>query len=184
MPVKKVGWRDLAKGVRYMVPPLLDIQRGNLLRLAGLRPASKQSIGKVIEYWARRTPHNIALRFEDQQWTYAQFNAWANRLAACWAEQGVGPGDTVAIMMENRPEALACVAATVKLGAIAGMLNHNQCGEVLEHSIQLVTPRLLVVSAECAAGPGHHLFYPSGKRPEHRAASPVDLLPVARRRPG
>ena len=122
MPVKKVGWRDLAKGVRYMVPPLLDIQRGNLLRLAGLRPASKQSIGKVIEYWARRTPHNIALRFEDQQWTYAQFNAWANRLAACWAEQGVGPGDTVAIMMENRPEALACVAATVKLGAIAGML--------------------------------------------------------------
>ena len=130
MPVKKVGWRDLAKGVRYMVPPLLDIQRGNLLRLAGLRPASKQSIGKVIEYWARRTPHNIALRFEDQQWTYAQFNAWANRLAACWAEQGVGPGDTVAIMMENRPEALACVAATVKLGAIAGMLNHNQSGEV------------------------------------------------------
>ena len=75
MPVKKVGWRDLAKGVRYMVPPLLDIQRGNLLRLAGLRPASKQSIGKVIEYWARRTPHNIAFRFEAQQWTYAQFNA-------------------------------------------------------------------------------------------------------------
>ncbi|WP_414431011.1 long-chain-acyl-CoA synthetase [Alcanivorax sp. IL3] len=172
MPVKKVGWRDLAKGVRYMVPPLLDIQRGNLLRLAGLRPASKQSIGKVIEYWARRTPHNIALRFEDQQWTYAQFNAWANRLAACWAEQGVGPGDTVAIMMENRPEALACVAATVKLGAIAGMLNHNQSGEVLEHSIQLVTPRLLVVSAECAAALATTCFTPVASAPNTAQPAP------------
>lgn len=157
-----------------MVPPLLDIQRSNLLRLAGLRPSSKQSIGKVIQYWASRTPHNIALRFEDQQWTYAQFNAWANRLAACWREQGVGAGDTVAIMMENRPEALACVAATVKLGAIAAMLNHNQTGEVLEHSIQLVKPRLLVVSAECAAALATTRFTPTPSAPN--SSSPASSI--------
>jgi fatty-acyl-CoA synthase len=41
------------------------------------------------------------------------------------------------------------VAATVKLGAIAGMLNHNQRGEVLGHSIALLKPKALALSAEC-----------------------------------
>ena len=51
--------------------------------------------------------------------------------------------------MENRPEVLACVIAAVKLGAVAAMLNHNQRGEVLSHSIKLVKAKLLVVSDEC-----------------------------------
>ncbi|MDX1805091.1 MAG: long-chain-acyl-CoA synthetase [Alcanivorax sp.] len=149
MTAKTVHWQDLAKGAIQMVPQLANIRRTNLLRLAGLRPGRRQSIGRVLEYWARKAPHQVALTFEGQQWTYREFNAWANRIAACWAEQGVGPGDRVAILMENRPQVLACVAATLKLGAIAGMLNHNQRGEVLAHSIQLVAPKLLVISAEC-----------------------------------
>ena len=43
--------------------------------------------------------------------------------------------------MENRPEVLACVAATVKLGGVAAMLNHHQRGDALTHSIELTRPR-------------------------------------------
>ncbi len=146
--IKQVGIRDIGKGALQALKQAPAVNKG-IFTLATVRPGSKQSIGKVLEKWARKKPHNIALRFEDNAWTYASFNAWANRIANEWKAQGVKPGDCVALLMENRPELLACVAATVKIGAIAGMLNSNQKGDVLNHSIGLVKPRILVVSAEC-----------------------------------
>lgn len=164
---------DIARGLLQAAPEMLDINRGNLLRLAGLNPNSRQSIGKVVEFWARWTPDRIALQFDNQQWTYRELNAWANRLANLWAARGIGAGDTVAILMENRPEVLACVIAAMKLGAIAAMLNHNQRAEVLSHSIGLVRVKLLVISSEClqaiettdytpAKSPNLHFFWYGG----------------------
>ena len=147
---KKVGILELAKGMIEMAPEAPSAGLG-LLKMSILRPDSKQSIGKVLEHWARKTPQATALAFEDKTWNYQEFNGWANRLAAAFSQHGIGVGDTVAILMENRPEALACVAATAKLGAIAGLLNHNQQGDVLSHSIGLVKPKVLIVSAECQA---------------------------------
>lgn len=145
---KKVGLRDLAKGSMGALPDMASVARG-LGGMVMTRPASRQSIGKIIEYWASKTPDAPALRFDDQVWTYDQFNRWANQLARCFQQQGVGEGDVVAILMTNQPEALACVAATVKLGAIAGLLNHNQRGDVLAHSIDLVKPKVIVAAADC-----------------------------------
>ncbi len=144
----QVKLSDIARGLLRAAPDVINLN-WRLLKYAVLRPASKQSIGRVIEEWARIAPQRVALRFDDRCWTYAEFNAWANRLASAFAAHGVKPGDAVAILMENRPEALACVAATVKLGAVAGMLNHNQRGDALAHSIKLIKPRLIVVGAEC-----------------------------------
>ena len=39
------------------------------------------------------------------------------------------------MLSKNRPEALFVALAAVKLGATAGMLNYNQRGDVLEHSL-------------------------------------------------
>ena len=145
----QIGIRDIARGVLQAAPEMLDLNRGNLLRLAGLNPDSRQSIGKVVEFWARWTPDRVALRYDDRAWTYRELNAWANRLAHLWAARGIRSGDTVAILMENRPEVLACVIAAMKLGAIAAMLNHHQRAEVLNHSIGLVRVKLLVIHDEC-----------------------------------
>ena len=147
---KKVGLRDIARGALQAIPDLVTLNKG-LFGLATLKPDSKLSIGRILERWARQTPQRVAVRWQDQQWTYAEFNSWANRLSASFAAQGVGSGDTVAILAENSPMQLACVAAAVKLGAIAGMLNFNQRGETLNHSIGQVKPKVLVLSAECRA---------------------------------
>lgn len=146
---KKVGLRDIALGALAAIPDLLTVNRG-LFGLAMLKPDSEMSIGRVLERWARQTPDRVAVQWQDRRWTYAEFNSWVNRLAASFAHSGVHSGDTVAILAENSPTQLACVAAAVKLGAIAGMLNFNQRGDVLSHSINLVKPRLIVLSDECA----------------------------------
>ncbi len=145
---RRIGLTDLARGIARGAPEALRIPRG-LFSLATLRPNSRRSIGRVIEHWAARTPTAPALRFEDREWSYARFNAWANRIAAAWAARGIGRGDTVALLMGNRPETLACVTAAVKLGAVAGLLNHQQRGEVLAHSLSQIDPALLVFGADC-----------------------------------
>jgi acyl-CoA synthetase (AMP-forming)/AMP-acid ligase II len=144
----EVHLRDLARGVLRALPDTLSFNKGvwNLLRFAPDKPAS---IGLWLEQIAQRDPRRTALVFEERRWSYAEFNAWANRIAAVYRAHGLGSGGTVAILMENRPEVLACVAAAVKLGGIAAMLNHNQRGEVLSHSISLIKPRIVVAGAEC-----------------------------------
>ncbi|MEN8821605.1 MAG: long-chain-acyl-CoA synthetase [Abyssibacter sp.] len=146
---KRVGLGDIARGVVRCVPDTPSIARG-LYQLVTIRPGSQQSIGRVIEHWADKTPNAPALRFEGRTWSYGEFNAWVNRIAAALAADGIAPGQTVAVLMENRPEALACVAAALKLGAVAGLLNHNQRGDVLRHSIDLIGPSAILISAECA----------------------------------
>jgi len=182
---KNIGLRDIARGALQALPDLITLNKG-LFGLATLKPDSKLSIGLVLERWAKQTPHAIAVRWQDQQWTYAEFNSWANRLAASFAARGVGYGDTVAILAENSPTQLACVAAAVKLGGIAGMLNYNQRGETLSHSIGLVKPKVLVLSAECRTalestpclpGNGMTLFWTGG---ETRAPTPEGYIDLDR----
>jgi acyl-CoA synthetase (AMP-forming)/AMP-acid ligase II len=139
--------RDIARGLLRGIPDTLTVQKG-LWNLLTVRPDSSGSIGLLLEKQAQRYPDRPALVFEDRSWTYAEFNAWANRCATVFRKHGVKAGDAVGILMENRPEVLACVAGVVKLGAIAGMLNHHQRGEVLSHSITLTKARLLVVGDE------------------------------------
>lgn len=145
-----IRFGDLARGVLKTLPGALGANRG-LFKLATLKPDSADSIGLHLQQLARRHPRRTALVFEDRRWTYSEFNNWANRIAHVLRARGVVAGDAVAILMENRPEVLACVAGVVKLGAVAGMLNHNQRGEVLTHSLKLTRARVVIVGDECIA---------------------------------
>ena len=60
------------------------------------------------------------------------------------AARGVGRGDVVGIMLKNSPRAVLLMLAVVKLGAIAGMLNYNQRGKVLAHSVGLLDSVVLI----------------------------------------
>src|SRR5690606_16256887 len=97
---------------------------------------------------ADRNPERTFLRFEGQSLSYGDANAQVNRYAAVLTSQGVRRGDVVAVLMGNRPETLLVALAAVKLGAAAGMLNTNQRGDVLEHSLSLLDARVLVVEEE------------------------------------
>ncbi len=140
---------QLVRGVLRGLPDAMTVNRG-LLGLALARPERHQSVGAVLEKWARKRPHATAITFENERYTWLQFNVWANRVASVLKAQGVRSGDTVGILMDNRPATLAAIAGTLKLGAIAGMLNHKQSGEVLQHSVGLIQPRVMFVGEECA----------------------------------
>lgn len=107
------------------------------------------SVGLVLEDRARQYPDHTALLFEDRRWSYAEFNAWVNRLASMFKGAGVKSGTTVALLAENHAVALAVVAALAKIGAAAGMLNPALRGDALRHSVAAMRPGHFVVAGEC-----------------------------------
>jgi fatty-acyl-CoA synthase len=118
--------------------------------LGGLsaRPGSKTSIGKVFQERAEHYGDRVFLQMGDQKITYREANETANRYAAALAARGVGRGDVVGIMHRNSPRTVLLMLAVVKCGAIAGMLNYNQRGKVLVHSMGLLDAKVLVGEAD------------------------------------
>jgi fatty-acyl-CoA synthase len=144
---KPVGLADIASRVPGVMADLPSIARGVLTGLLA-RPSSHKSIGTVFQERAARYGDRVFLRFGDTQLTYRDANAAANRYAAVLAARGVGQGDVVAIMLRNSPNAVLAMLATVKCGAVAGMLNYHQRGEVLAHSLGLLDAKVLIAETD------------------------------------
>ncbi|MEC7376327.1 MAG: AMP-binding protein, partial [Pseudomonadota bacterium] len=106
------------------------------------------TLGTLIGTNARNVGHRPAVLFEDRVITWDELNGWANRIARYLQEQGLTKGDAIAVFLENRPELLAVVAGAAKLGVACAMLNTSQKGKVLEHSIGLIEPKMVVVGEE------------------------------------
>jgi fatty-acyl-CoA synthase len=142
-----VGLIDIATRVPGLLADAPVMIRGVLTGLLA-RPTSKTSIGKVFQERAARFGDRVFIRFGEQQLTYREANATANRYAAVLAARGVGRGDVVGIMLRNSPNAVLMMLAAVKCGAVAGMLNYHQRGEVLAHSLGLLDAKVLVVESD------------------------------------
>lgn len=136
------AWRTVRNDLRLLLRGLVGLLR--------LRPTMKGSIGETFAKQATRYPDRIAMVCGERRWTYAEFNAWANRCAHALNGAGVRSGDAVGILMDNRAEVLAWVLGAVKLGAVATLLNNQQRGEVLAHSIRITNPALVVVGEMCS----------------------------------
>lgn len=140
---QKIGVTDLAVALPKMVTEVPSLLRG----VAGFtrKPTHKASIGKVFQDTAARRGNHSFVRFEGESTSYADANALVNQYAHVFEDLGVKRGDVVGVLSKNRPEALFAALAAVKLGATAGMLNYNQRGDVLEHSLGILSAKVLVL---------------------------------------
>ncbi|HYG08782.1 MAG TPA: amino acid adenylation domain-containing protein, partial [Pyrinomonadaceae bacterium] len=74
-------------------------------------------IHQLFESQASRTPHAVALCFDNQQLTYAELNARANQLARHLHSLHVGVESCVAILMHRSLEMVVSLLAVLKAGA-------------------------------------------------------------------
>jgi acyl-CoA synthetase (AMP-forming)/AMP-acid ligase II len=87
----------------------------------------------VWEMAADAVPSREALVVGDQRRTYAQLEERANRLASWLVAQGVGPGDHVALYLENSAEYLEAMLAAFKLRAVPINVNYRYVADELRY---------------------------------------------------
>ena len=108
----------------------------------------RYSLARRVEENAAQFPERLMCLFEGRQLTWGAFNERANRFAHLFADQGIGKGDRVALLMENRPDFLQVVTGLNKRGAIAGLINTNLHGPALIHSLKTTSTNCLVFGEE------------------------------------
>jgi fatty-acyl-CoA synthase len=142
-----VGLLDIAPRLPGLLMDAPAILRGVITGF-GARPTAKTSIGKVFQERAARYGDKVFIKFGDEQLTYRECNETVNRYAAVLATRGVGHGDVVGVMLRNSPQSVLIMLAVVKCGAVAGMLNYHQRGDVLKHSLGLLSARAVVAETD------------------------------------
>jgi acyl-CoA synthetase (AMP-forming)/AMP-acid ligase II len=94
---------------------------------------SSFNMADVWEMAADAVPEREALVVGQQRRTYAELEDRANRLANHLAGRGVGPGDHVALYLENCAEYLEAMLATWKLRAVPVNVNHRYVADELRY---------------------------------------------------
>lgn len=113
--------------------------------------ASSTTIGGWFRAHALLRRDEVAIQQDQRCLTYLELNDRVNRLTQWFLTQGLGRGDSIAILSENRFEYIEVELAAAKLGVVTACQNWRQVDPELAHCIRVVAPKLVVVSERYAA---------------------------------
>jgi len=109
----------------------------------------KPPFGDIVERNAIQYADNVALKFEDSQFTYKEFNEWTNRYAHYFISIGLKKGDVIEIIMRNRPEMMFLIAAIAKLGVVGSLINPDLRRKSLIYSLKTTPGKIIIVDETC-----------------------------------
>jgi fatty-acyl-CoA synthase len=134
---------DIRREYVFLTSALRTLGRLRTVKSDGPRLATDD-----LEATVDRFPQRPVFIFEGRTTTYAALDAYANRVAH-WADgQGLKRGDTVALLMMNRPEYVAIWFGLSKVGVITALLNTQLSGPGLAHSLNIADAGHVIVDAD------------------------------------
>ncbi|HEX6039571.1 class I adenylate-forming enzyme family protein [Longimicrobium sp.] len=106
-----------------------------------------------LRFWRRMAPHRTALvdRARGERWSYAQFDAAADRWAGVLRARGIGRGGIVAVLAGNRADVPALFYACGRIGAALLPLNWRLSAAELAPVLADARPDLLIGEARFRA---------------------------------
>ena len=104
----------------------------------------------VVEELAEKYGDAPALISDRERLSYRALAEQSNRYARWALAQGLAKGDTVCLLMPNRPEYMAIWIGITRVGGVVALLNTNLVGPSLAYCIDIVQPKLIVIAAELA----------------------------------
>jgi fatty-acyl-CoA synthase len=139
-----------------------DRLKGDIVYLKGALRALKMTtpIAKnptrvfpvVIDELAEKYGEAPALISDREQFSYRALGERANRYARWALAENLRKGETVCLLMPNRPEYMAAWIGISAMGGVVALINTNLIGPSLAYCIDIVEPRHIIVAVECAAG--------------------------------
>lgn len=167
-----IAFKQILPKVPGLLANLNNVVKG-LVLANNTNPDKNHGLAWCIERAVKRNPDGIAIKSDQGKISYREFNQRANQIAHFLSSQGYKIGDTVAVMIDNRPELLITIAALAKIGVAAAMVNTAQTHKVLTHSVNIVKPKGVIVGSELhqsiddvkdtlSIDADHYFFVPDG----------------------
>jgi fatty-acyl-CoA synthase len=122
-----------------------------LERTASIERGGTMTLPQVIDGLADRYRSKPALVGRAVSLSYLELAESSNRYARWALSQGYRRGDVVCLLLENCPQYMAIWIGLNRLGIVVALLNTNLTGELLAHSIRIVSPRA-VIAGESLSG--------------------------------
>lgn len=110
-----------------------------------------------LERAARVYPDQISVIHGGRSYSWAQTRSRCHRLAAALAQAGVRPGDTVAMVAANTPEAIEAHFGVPLAGAVLNMLNTRLDAATLAYMLRHGEAKVLLTDTEFSAIVGEAL---------------------------
>jgi fatty-acyl-CoA synthase len=110
-----------------------------------------RTLPAMLDALAARHGDAPALISERETLSYRALAARANRYARWALAQNLAKGETVGLLMPNRPDYMAAWLGITRVGGVVALLNTNLTGRALAHCIDIAAPRHLIVAAELSA---------------------------------
>ncbi len=139
-----------------------DRLKGDIVYLKGALRALKMTtpIAKhptrifpvVIDQLADKFGDAPALISDRERFSYRTLSERANRYARWALRENLRKGETVCLLMPNRPEYMAAWIGITSMGGVVALINTNLLGPSLAHCIDIVAPKHIIVAAELAGG--------------------------------
>jgi len=141
--------------------------------------SKNKTIVELFEEQVERTPDNVAVVFENESLTYAEFNAKANQVAYRLRELGVKPNELVAMLTERSLEMLVGIFGVLKAGGaylpmdptypedrIAYMLEDSSAKVILTYKafIETEIPVVDIGNSEVFNGTSENLEHVNGPK--------------------
>jgi fatty-acyl-CoA synthase len=105
----------------------------------------------IIEQLAQTQSDAPALLSADETFSYGTLAGRANRFARWALDQGLAKGDTVCLMMPNRPEYMAIWLGLCGVGVTVALINTQLRGHSLAHFLGIAIAKRVIAAAEYGA---------------------------------
>src|SRR5882757_3528957 len=104
-------------------------------------------IGDALYWYATYTPNKVAIVSSTGTQTYAQLWSRVCRLSSALAELGVGPGDRIALLMQNSGRYIEIYQAAALMGVAVVPLNFRFVASEIEYVVNHCGARALMFDA-------------------------------------
>jgi fatty-acyl-CoA synthase len=105
----------------------------------------------IVEDWSERQPDCPGLISETETFSYRTLAERINRYARWALSAGIGAGDTVCLLMPNRPDYIAAWLGITRVGGVAALINTKLVGLSLSHCINVADADHIILADDLRA---------------------------------
>ena len=109
--------------------------------------------GMTIAYHAQHQPHVPAVITQFGNRTFTELNQQANRLVRALHAVGIGDGDSIAVVIRNRPEFIEALTAANRSGIRFTPINYHLKAEEIGYIVDNCEAKAFIAEASLGSAP-------------------------------